>query len=117
MWTGVFPERKDYKYEIKFRTDNEYAYKLVQEACREAIDTDCTNETSFGDKREADKFRWLRVDNTVYNIDKICIVEHDCKCGCISQKFDIKEMLGAWNTAGILTCSECWRKITYEFLK
>lgn len=117
MWTGIFPKRKDYNYEIRFRTDNKYAYKLVQEACREAIDTDCANESPAPDKEAADEFRWLRVDNTVYDINKINIIKHDCKCGYITHNFDTREMIGSWNTAGIITCSECGRKITYEFLK
>ena len=117
MWTGVYPNKKEYKYEIRFRTDDKTAYKFVEEACRNAIDINWENVEPTSDKEAADEFRWLRVDNTVYDINKINIVKHDCKCGYIAHNFDIEEMIGSWNTAGIFTCDECGRKITYEFLK
>ena len=44
MWTGVYPNKKEYKYEIRFRTDDEHAYLFVQEACRNAIDIDFSIE-------------------------------------------------------------------------
>jgi hypothetical protein len=118
MWTGIFPKRKDYNYEIRFRTDNEYAYKLVQEACREAIDTDCANESPAPEnKKEIERFRWLRVDNKVYDITKTPVVEIDCECDILTHRFDIQDMIDNWNTAGIFTCGECHRRITYELLK
>lgn len=117
MWTGVYPNKKEYKYEVRFRTDNEYAYELVQKACREAIDTDCANESPDPkNKKASDKFRWLRVDNKVYDINKIPIVELECECGCIAHRFDVQDMIYNWNTAGIFTCSECNRRIVYELL-
>lgn len=117
MWTGIHHKNGDEIYEIKFKTNDFNSYKFVQKACREAIDTNWTNDKPASDKEAADNFRWLRIDDTVYDINKISIVKHDCKCGYIAHHFDIEEMIGSWNTAGIFTCDECGRKITYEFLK
>lgn len=125
MWTGIYPNKKEYKYEIRFRTDNEYAYKLVQEACREAIDTDCANESpdprfktvTQETFKATERFRWLRVDNKVYDITKTSVVEIDCECEFTTHRFDIQFMIDNWNTSGIFTCSKCHRRIIYEFLK
>ena len=38
MWTGVYPNKKEYKYEVRFRTDEKAAYDHVVKACRDMID-------------------------------------------------------------------------------
>ena len=117
MWTGIYPNKKEYKYEIRFRTDDKSAYKFVEEACRNAIDIDWRNkEKSDQETKKSSKFRWLIIGNTVYEIAKEPpVIEIECKCGYITHKFNIKEMIDGWNTTGIFTCGECGRKITYEF--
>ena len=118
MWTGIYPNKKEYKYEIRFRTDDKSAYKFVEEACRNAIDIDWRNKKANQEKEKHSKFRWLRVGNTVYEIAKEPpVIEIECECGCVTHRFDIQDMINNWNTAGIFTCGECRRRIVYELLK
>ena len=56
MWVGITPNKEEYKYEVRFRTDDKAAYKFVEEACRNAIDI------NWPDK-EPDK-----IENKVYNL-------------------------------------------------
>ena len=116
MWTGVYPNKKEYKYEIRFRTDDEHAYNFVKEACRNAIDVDWCDEMPASDKEEKkeednQKFRWLSLDGDLFDISKEKIVEYQCpRCGK-EFLFKIDEM--NWNDCGWFTCS-CGYKVTYE---
>lgn len=116
MWTGIYPNKKEYKYEIRFRTDDEHAYKFVEEACRNAIDVDWSDEMPDLDKEEhkeenSQKFRWLSLDGNLFDISEERIVEYQCpKCGK-EYLFKIDEM--DWDDCGCFSCS-CGRKVSYE---
>ena len=90
MWTGVYPNKKEYKYEIRFRTDDEHAYLFVQEACRNAIDINWCDEKPDPDPRlktvtqetfkakKHNDFKWFKIDEMTWND----CGWFDCECGC-----------------------------------
>ena len=114
MWTGVYPERDDYNYEIRFRTDCRDAYEAVQAACRKEIDKRWYGGESA--EEEPSKDFWLKVqcDDNPQAIVKVTkedpIVEIECRCG---NEFVINTADSEWNHCGIITCG-CGRKIIYE---
>ena len=110
MWTGVYPNKKEYKYEIRFRTDDEHAYLFVQEACRNAIDIDFSTE-KLAQEKKIDREHWLKLDNDLFDISKEKVVEYQCpKCGK-EYLFKIDEMI--WNDCGWFDCV-CGYKVKYE---
>ena len=114
MWTGIYPNKKEYKYEVRFRTDCKSSYLAVQQACRDEIDgkNDYKNRASYSNADEL----WLKVrcDDNPQQIFKVTkenpIVEFACRCG---NEFAINTADSEWNDCGIITCG-CGRKITYE---
>jgi predicted RNA-binding Zn-ribbon protein involved in translation (DUF1610 family) len=114
MWTGVYPNKKEYKYEVRFRTDDKAAYKFVEEACRNAIDTNWPDKESdkTEDKQKDDKkFNWFKIDSDLFDISKIRIVEFKCpRCGK-EYLFKIDEI--TWNDCGWFDCV-CGYKVKYE---
>lgn len=112
MWTGIYPNKEEYeyKYEIRFRTDDEHAYLFVQEACRNAIDIDFSAE-KLAQEKKIDREHWLKLDNDLFDISKERVVEYQCpKCGK-EYLFKIDEM--TWNDCGWFECS-CGYKVKYE---
>ena len=119
MWTGIYPNKKEYKYEIRFRTDDEHAYLFVQEACRNAIDIDFSVEKLVAqEKKEENKatgkvHHWLKVDGIIYDIKEGLIIEYTCpKCGK-EYLFNPSEMEFEWNDCGWFTCN-CGKEVKYE---
>lgn len=120
MWTGIYPNKKEYKYEIRFRTDDKIAYKFVEEACRNAIDInwpDKEPDTEGFEKenKTTDKiYHWLKVDdNIIYNIKKNLVIEYTCpKCGK-EYLFKPNEIEFERNNRGWFTCV-CGYKVKYE---
>ena len=122
MWTGVYPNKKEYKYEIRFRTDDKTAYEFVEEACRNAIDINWPDKES--DPRlktvtqetfkATDKIHhWLKVDGIIYDIKEGLIIEYTCpKCGK-EYLFNPSEMEFEWNDCGWFTCN-CGKEVRYE---
>lgn len=121
MWTGIYPNKKEYKYEVRFRTDDKTAYKFVEEACRNAIDINwpdkepdtglktVTQET-FKAKRH-NGFKWIKIDDDIYDLTESHLVEYQCpKCGK-EYLFHTDEM--DWNDCGWFSCS-CGHKVKYE---
>lgn len=123
MWTGVYPNKKEYKYEVRFRTDDEYAYKFVEEACRNAIDINWCDEKPDPDPRlktvtqetfkakRHNGFKWIKINGDMYDLTENLLVEYQCpKCGK-EYLFNINEM--DWNDCGWFTCN-CGKEVRYE---
>lgn len=113
MWTGVYPNKKEYKYEVRFRTDDKAAYQFVEEACRNAIDVDWPDkEDAESPKKESDKkFRWFSIDGNLFDLLEERIVEYQCpKCGK-EYLFKVDEI--DWGNCGWFDCS-CGHKVSYE---
>ena len=121
MWTGIYPKRKDYNYEIRFRTDDKIAYEFVAEACRNAIDINWPDKESdprlktvtqetFKTKRH-NSFKWIKINEDIYDLTENLLVEYKCsKCGK-EYLFNINEM--DWNDCGWFTCN-CGKEVRYE---
>ena len=118
MWTGIYPNKKEYKYEIRFRTDDEYAYKFVEEACRNAIDINWCDEKPAQERKEENKatdktHHWLKIDGIIYDTKEGLIIEYTCpKCGK-EYLFNPSEMDFEWNNCGWFTC-KCGKEVEYE---
>ena len=114
MWTGIYPNKKEYKYEVRFRTDDKAAYKFVEEACRNAIDInwpDKEPDAEESKKESNQKFRWFSLDSNLFDLSEVKIVEYKCpKCGK-EYLFKIDEI--DWNDCGWFTC-KCGYKVKYE---
>ena len=114
MWTGIHHKNGDEIYEIKFKTNDFNSYKFVQKACREAIDTNWTEDMPYQEEIEEEsdqKFRWLSLDGNLFDLSEERIVEYQCpKCGK-EYLFKIDEM--DWNDCGWFECV-CGYKVTYE---
>ena len=123
MWTGIYPKKKEYKYEVRFRTNDRAAFDHVVKACREEIDgksVDIKLEKMFqsnfaiGHSRPTDFWLKIRCDDNPTQIFKVTkenpVVEFACRCG---NEFAFNTADSEWNDCGIITC-RCGRKITYE---
>ena len=123
MWTGVYPNKKEYKYEIRFRTDDKTAYKFVEEACRNAIDINWPDKESdprlktvtqetFKAKKNND-FKWISIDGDLYDLTESHLVEYQCpKCGK-EYLFKPSEMEFDKSDCGWFECP-CGYKVKYE---
>lgn len=99
MWTGIHHKNGDEIYEIRFKTNDCHSYKFVQKACREAIDTNWTEDAPTSDKEEDKQhFHWFKVDNHLFDLSKERVVEYQCsRCGK-EYLFNPDEMV--WNDCG-----------------
>ena len=117
MWTGVYPNKKEYKYEVRFRTDDKTAYKFVEEACRNAIDIDWPDKepnTEACEQESNQKFHWLKIGNNhLFDISKERVVEYNCSnCGR-EYLFKLDEIEFDENDCGWFMC-HCGKEVKYE---
>ena len=123
LWTGIYPKKKEYKYEARFRTDDKAAFDRVVKACREEIDgesIDIKLEKMFqgnfviGKNTKPSDF-WLEVlcDNKkdIFLVGKENpIVEITCGCG---KQLAIDTSDVGWSPKLKMEC-RCGRSIYYE---
>ena len=114
LWTGIHHQKGDEIYEVRFKTNDFKSYKFVQDACREALDTNWTNDQPYLDKEEDTSGHFIKINDNIFNLDdnKLSIIYKCPYCEYI-HSFKIKEMEFNWNTCGWFTC-QCGHKVHYE---
>lgn len=82
MWTGIHHKNGDKIYEVRFKTNDFKSYKFVQDACREALDTNWTKDMSKSKKEsENEEPRWIKIDHIIFDLKDNPVIKYNCpKC-------------------------------------
>ena len=123
MWTGIYPKKKEYKYEVRFRTDDRAAFDHVVKACRNMIDgkpIDIKLEkmfqgnVAFGHSEPTDFWLKVQCDDNPQQMFKVTkenpVVELKCRCG---KEYAIDTADLNWSPKLKMEC-RCGRSIYYE---
>jgi hypothetical protein len=111
MWTGIHHKNGDEIYEVRFKTNDFKSYKFVQDACREALDTNWTEDTPCLDKEEDknNKYRWIKINDRVFDLKDNSIIEYNCP-KCNEQYLFKPDEIDVYSCF----CCECGYVVHYE---